>query len=205
MCLRVALPVACRVPDADRLKQQGASHLMRSRHRSRNMKLINKQSWAWIVAMCWVTMATVPVSTLQLGTRLNLSWWILAPFACLIIRTFQLVFSVETIFFSHNKPANSTFNYSFSAKRTGFLLFFYSVDLERVNRSYLMLLPKKHGATATATDAFRPICLQNCSVKSIAKILIVKRDLQPYRSKSNWREMNDWKLCICDGACTMLL
>jgi mannosylglycoprotein endo-beta-mannosidase len=44
-----------------------------------------------------------------------------------------------------------------------------NVQLERINRSYMVLLPKKPGAVAV--DAFRPICLQNCSVKIIAKIL----------------------------------
>lgn len=37
-----------------------------------------------------------------------------------------------------------------------------SVQLERINRSYMVLLPKKPGATAV--DAFRPICLQSCSL-----------------------------------------
>jgi hypothetical protein len=43
------------------------------------------------------------------------------------------------------------------------------VDLDRINRSYMVLLPKKPGAVTI--DAFRPICLQNCSVKILAKIL----------------------------------
>jgi mannosylglycoprotein endo-beta-mannosidase len=43
------------------------------------------------------------------------------------------------------------------------------VDLDRINRSYMVLLPKKPGAVTV--DAFRPICLQNCSVKILAKIL----------------------------------
>ena len=46
----------------------------------------------------------------------------LSMFACLIIRTFQLVFSVGTIFFSHNKSAGTMFRLVFSAKRTGFCL-----------------------------------------------------------------------------------
>jgi hypothetical protein len=37
----------------------------------------------------------------------------------LIIRTFQLVFSAGTVFFSQNKSANSTFSHGFLAKRTG--------------------------------------------------------------------------------------
>jgi hypothetical protein len=45
----------------------------------------------------------------------------MALFACLIICTFQLVFSAGTVFFSHNKLANSTFSHDFSAKRTGYI------------------------------------------------------------------------------------
>jgi len=44
-----------------------------------------------------------------------------------------------------------------------------TVQLERINRSYMVLLPKKPGSVAV--DSFRPICLQNCSVKIISKIL----------------------------------
>lgn len=44
-----------------------------------------------------------------------------------------------------------------------------SVQLERLNRLYMVLLPKKPGATSV--DAFRPICLQNCSLKILAKVL----------------------------------
>ena len=40
-------------------------------------------------------------------------------FAYFIIRTFQLVFSAGTIFFSHNKSAGTVFRLVFSAKRTG--------------------------------------------------------------------------------------
>jgi len=39
-------------------------------------------------------------------------------FACLIIRTFQLVFSVETVFFSHNKSVGTVFRLVFSANLT---------------------------------------------------------------------------------------
>jgi hypothetical protein len=46
------------------------------------------------------------------------------------------------------------------------------VQLERINRSYMVLIPKKPGATAV--DAFRPICLQNCTVKILAKTLTVR-------------------------------
>jgi hypothetical protein len=44
-----------------------------------------------------------------------------------------------------------------------------AVELERINRSYMVLLPKKQGVVAV--DAFRPVRLQNCSVKILAKIL----------------------------------
>ena len=40
-------------------------------------------------------------------------------FASLIIRLFQLVFSVGTVFFSHNKSAGTMFRLVFSAKRMG--------------------------------------------------------------------------------------
>jgi len=39
-------------------------------------------------------------------------------------------------------------------------------------RSYMVLLPKKPGTTTV--DAFRPICLQNCSIKIAAKSLTTK-------------------------------
>jgi hypothetical protein len=42
--------------------------------------------------------------------------WLEALFASLIIRTFQFVFSVGTIFFSYSKLVNSTFSHDFSAK-----------------------------------------------------------------------------------------
>ncbi|CAN6228096.1 unnamed protein product [Urochloa humidicola] len=55
-----------------------------------------------------------------------------------------------------------------------FLSAFHSgvADLERLNRSYMVLIPKKPGAIAV-TD-FRPICLQNCSVKIAAKSLTTR-------------------------------
>ena len=43
------------------------------------------------------------------------------------------------------------------------------VQLGRINRSYMVLIPKKPGAVAV--DAFRPICLQNCSIKILSKML----------------------------------
>jgi mannosylglycoprotein endo-beta-mannosidase len=48
--------------------------------------------------------------------------------------------------------------------------FYHSqAQLERINRSYMVLIPKKPGAVAV--DAFRPICLQNCSIKILGKVL----------------------------------
>jgi len=47
-----------------------------------------------------------------------------------------------------------------------------NVDLSKINRSYMVLIPKK--PDAVTVDAFRPISLQNCSVKLIAKVLTVR-------------------------------
>jgi hypothetical protein len=59
-----------------------------------------------------------------------------------------------------------------------FLQSFYKneVDLERINRSYMVLLPKKPGAVKV-TD-FRPICLQNCSVKIAVELLTTRLQQQ---------------------------
>lgn len=43
------------------------------------------------------------------------------------------------------------------------------VQLECINRSHIVLIPKKPGAVDV--DAFRPICLQNCSLKILSKVL----------------------------------
>ena len=42
-------------------------------------------------------------------------------------------------------------------------------QLERTNRSHMVLIPKKPGAVDV--DAFRPICLQNCTLKILTKVL----------------------------------
>ena len=42
-------------------------------------------------------------------------------------------------------------------------------DTAAINRAHIILLPKKEGARTP--DAFRPISLQNCSIKAIAKVL----------------------------------
>lgn len=58
--------------------------------------------------------------------------------------------------------------------KSSLLPFFYafhdlSVDVERFNRALMILLPKKD--VARTADAFRPISLQNCPTKAIAKLL----------------------------------
>ena len=52
------------------------------------------------------------------------------------------------------------------------------VELERINRSYMVLLPKKPAAASIGD--YRPICLQNCSVKIISKVLTsrLQREIQ---------------------------
>ena len=50
-------------------------------------------------------------------------------FASLIIRTFQLLFSARTVFFSHNKSIGTVFQLVFSAKRTEPLLVLYVYSL----------------------------------------------------------------------------
>jgi len=45
-------------------------------------------------------------------------------------------------------------------------------DLERLNRSHMVLIPKK--LAAVEVDAFRPICLQNCSLKILSKVLTTR-------------------------------
>jgi hypothetical protein len=44
-----------------------------------------------------------------------------------------------------------------------------SLDTSSINRAYLIFLPKKDGARTPAQ--FRPISLQNCPIKAIAKLL----------------------------------
>jgi hypothetical protein len=43
------------------------------------------------------------------------------------------------------------------------------IDLDGLNRAYMVLIPKKENARTP--DAFRPISLQNCPIKAIAKTL----------------------------------
>lgn len=51
-----------------------------------------------------------------------------------------------------------------------------NVELTRINRAHIVLLPKKEGATAPGD--FRPISLQNCYVKIISKILTTRLQQQ---------------------------
>ena len=51
-----------------------------------------------------------------------------------------------------------------------------NVDMESVNRSYMVLLPKK--PDANSVEAFRPICLQNRCVNILAKILTTRLQTQ---------------------------
>lgn len=49
-------------------------------------------------------------------------------------------------------------------------------DMSRINRSYIVLLPKT--LDARTPTAFRPICLQNCSIKLPSKILTTRLQRQ---------------------------
>jgi exonuclease III len=49
-------------------------------------------------------------------------------------------------------------------------------DLERINRSHMVLLPKK--PNAVDVDAFRPICLQNSALKILTKALTTRLQKQ---------------------------
>jgi len=44
-----------------------------------------------------------------------------------------------------------------------------NIDLDPINRSHMVLIPKK--PAAVEVDAFRPICLQNCTLKILSKVL----------------------------------
>jgi len=51
-----------------------------------------------------------------------------------------------------------------------------TAELERLNRSHMVLLPKK--PDAVDVQAFRPICLQNCALKIITKALTTRLQLE---------------------------
>ena len=50
-------------------------------------------------------------------------WYDIVLFASVIIRLFQLVFSVRTVFFSHNKSAGTVFGLFFQRSEWGLGLF----------------------------------------------------------------------------------
>jgi len=47
-----------------------------------------------------------------------------------------------------------------------------SIELDRINRAHIVLIPKREGASSPSE--FRPISLQNCPVKIISKILTTR-------------------------------
>jgi hypothetical protein len=71
------------------------------------------------------------------------------------------------------------------------------IDLSRINRSYTVLIQKKPAASSP-TD-FRPISLQNCSVKIISKILTTR--LRLATSSTRTRELEYPPL---DHACSRI-
>jgi len=84
-----------------------------------------------------------------------------------------------------------------------------SVDLERVNRAYVVFLPKKPGATAPSDH--RPICLQNCPMKIIGKILTSRLQTQipklidlDQTGFIKGRAVYFLELHLCHGACAAL-
>jgi hypothetical protein len=58
-----------------------------------------------------------------------------------------------------------------------FLEAFYedNVQLERVNRSHMVLITKK--PDANTVGAYRPICLQNCCVKILSNLKSISKSL----------------------------
>lgn len=73
----------------------------------------------------------------------------------------------------------------------------HSTDLECLNRSYLVLLPKKEAARKP--QDFRPIALQNCTVKSISKALTNR--LQPLIPSLMGNDQSSFVIgrCIADN------
>jgi hypothetical protein len=56
---------------------------------------------------------------LETAEKLDCTRYVTRLFTRLIIRLFQLVFSAETVFFSHNKSANNVFQQAYQPSRTG--------------------------------------------------------------------------------------
>ena len=65
-------------------------------------------------------------------------------------------------------------------------------QFERINRYYMVLIPKRPGAVAV--DAFRPICLQNCSIKILGKVL-TRRLQEEIRNMTNLHQTGFLKGC----------
>jgi hypothetical protein len=86
---------------------------------------------------CRVTERKEYHPNIEKPTWSHLVVFIIALFACLIIRIFQLVFSTRIVFFSHNESANCTFNHDFSAKRTDSL----SMAFQRSERAHYLYNP----------------------------------------------------------------
>jgi hypothetical protein len=74
----------------------------------------------------------------------------------LINHTFQLVFSAKTVFFSHNKSANSVFQPAYEHSRTGPL----STDWA-ASASLPWLLPSSGNPAAACTTTFLPIVIMD--------------------------------------------
>jgi hypothetical protein len=74
----------------------------------------------------------------------------LALFIRLIICTFQLVFSVGTVFFSHNKSANSIFQPAYQRSRTG------SLPLEPAYQSHPKHRPVEVALMRARTYSYTP-------------------------------------------------
>jgi hypothetical protein len=64
----------------------------------------------------------------------EISW---SLFIWLIIRLFQLVFSAETVFFSHNKSANSVFQPAYQPNRTAPKFGFVFIESIKMARFFL--------------------------------------------------------------------
>lgn len=84
-----------------------------------------------------------------------------------------------------------------------------NIQLERVNRSHIVLIPKK--PDAKTVEAYRPICLQNCSVKILSKVLTTRLQLQINKLVDldqtgfiRGRSITEnFEFCICNGTGAM--
>jgi hypothetical protein len=69
----------------------------------------------------------------------------------------------------------------------------HSAELNRINWSYLVLLPKKDNARSPSY--FRPIALQNCTIKGISKVVTTR--LQPLIPSLVSRDQSSFVLGRC--------